>query len=254
MTMTLHDGFTLTDLVSYDEKHNQDNKGDEDSGSDENLSWNCGVEGESSNPGSVSLRERQKRNLISTLLFSQGVPMILAGDELGHTQRGNNNAYCQDNALSWIDWSKLETNRAFLEFLRRLIKLRSDHGVFRRTRFFHGQPIDGGGVKDIHWLREDGREMTGEDWQPSQRRTLGIRYASPETDALSNADPDAHRTFLLLLNGGQEDVPFRLPSSWPNAVWQVLLDTAEDGATARHQPETIFTLKAHSLVLFSGQS
>ena len=171
--ITAHDGFTLRDLVSYNEKHNKANKEDNRDGSDSNWSWNCGVEGPTDDPKIAELRARQMRNLLATLLFSQGVPMLVAGDEFGRTQGGNNNAYCQDNELSWLDWESIdEEGQALLAFTRKVITLRRDHIVFHRDRFFHGQVIPGTDVKDVTWFRPDGAEMSEEDWQVDETKTL----------------------------------------------------------------------------------
>src|ERR1051326_1487620 len=163
--ITAHDGFTLQDLVSYNEKHNEANGEDNRDGHDPNFSWNGGVEGPSDGPAIVSLRDQQKRNLLATLLLSLGVPMLLAGDERGHSQQGNNNAYCQDNDISWLDWEHWDdADRALQDFARRLIALRRPNPAFRRQRFFTGAPLNGNGQKDIAWLSPTGREMTPEDW------------------------------------------------------------------------------------------
>src|SRR5262249_36547418 len=170
-----HDGFTLHDLVSYNHKHNQANGEENRDGADDNNSWNCGAEGPTDDPGIVALRERQKRNLLATLFFSQGVPMLCGGDEIGRTQQGNNNAYCQDNEISWYDGALDEPRRALLAFTRRLIELRQRHPNLRRRKFFQGRPIRGSDVKDITWLSPDGTEMTEEDWAAGWQRCFGMR-------------------------------------------------------------------------------
>ncbi len=172
--VTAHDGFTLQDLVSYNQKHNEANGEDNRDGTDNNRSWNCGVEGPTDDPDVKALRSQQKRNLLATLLLSQGVPMLLAGDAIGHTQQGNNNAYCQDNEISWINWDEASADLELLAFARRVIALRKDHPVFRRRNFFQGRAIKGVGVKDILWLMPDGREMTDEEWGQEFARSLGV--------------------------------------------------------------------------------
>ena len=170
--VTAHDGFTLRDLVSYNQKHNEANGEDNRDGADDNRSWNGGVEGETDDAEVVALRARQQRNLLSTLLLSQGVPMLLMGDEVGRTQRGNNNAYCQDDELSWLHWDAIDLD--LLEFTASLIWLRRDHPVFRRRRWFLGKPIFGEGVSDIAWFRPDGEPMSSEDWQRARVKALGV--------------------------------------------------------------------------------
>lgn len=222
-----HDGFTLHDLVSYNQKHNEANGEDNRDGSDDNLNWNCGVEGPTDNPAIVELRERQKRNMLTTLLLSQGVPMICGGDEMGRTQRGNNNAYCQDNELSWFDWKLDRSAQAFRAFTQQLIALRQAHPVFRRRRFFHGRHIRGAEVKDLSWFRPDGKEMTDEDWNKGYVRCLGLRLSG---DALEETDSKGRSllddTFLLLLNAHHEPLPFTLPAHKRGVRWQPVLDTA----------------------------
>ena len=180
--ITAHDGFTLHDLVSYNQKHNDANAEGNRDGENHNRSWNCGVEGETDDPAVRELRERQKRNFLVSLLLSQGVPMFLAGDEIGRTQHGNNNAYCQDNEVSWIDWGLRDEHLALLGFMRRLMEFRAGHPVFRRRKWFHGRDIHGSRVSDIAWFHTDGREMTDEEWHHGHR-SIGI--------FLNGQDPDA---------------------------------------------------------------
>ncbi|MEO7127666.1 MAG: hypothetical protein ABI040_02185 [Rhodoferax sp.] len=172
--VTAHDGFTLQDLVSYNEKHNEANGEENRDGQNDNLSWNCGVEGPSDDPAITKLRERQKRNMLATLLLSQGVPMLLAGDERSHTQQGNNNAYCQDNVLSWLDWTSTAEREALTAFVRRVIELRRTHPSFRRRNFFQGKPIGDAAAKDVCWLKPDDTEMTPQDWGDDHARCLGM--------------------------------------------------------------------------------
>jgi glycogen operon protein len=224
--ITAHDGFTLHDLVSYDKKHNESNGENNRDGTDNNLSWNGGMEGETSNAKIVALRARQKRNLLATLLLSQGVPMLLAGDEMGRSQRGNNNAYCQDNPISWVNWKLSATDRELLDFVARLIHLRREHPVFRRRNFFQGRPIRGSGIKDIHWIKYDGSDMSDEEWSQDFARSLGV-YLSGE--ALGEVDRHGRSirddNFILLFNAHHERIDFVLPILCVGCAWQVELDT-----------------------------
>jgi isoamylase len=235
--VTAHDGFTLNDLVSYDRKHNEANGEDNRDGHDHNLSWNHGVEGPTDDPAIVDLRARQKRNFLATLLLSQGVPMLLGGDEVGRTQRGNNNAYCQDNEISWYDWNLGRQRRSLLDFTRQVIALRRAHPVFRRRQFFFGRRILGSEVKDVTLLRPDGREMSEADWSNSQARCLGLRLAGdaiPETDA--RGEPVRDDTFVVLLNAHHEPVEFVLPAHHRGVRWERVLDTAEPDGHRRVRP------------------
>ncbi len=173
--VTAHDGFTLHDLVSYNSKHNEANGEDHRDGINEDLSWNCGAEGPTDDAGIVELREQQKRNFLATLFLSQGVPMLLAGDGMGRTQQGNNNAYCQDNEVSWFDWDLDERHRALLGFARRLVRCFLAHPTLRRHKWFQGRALRGAAAKDIVWLRSDGQERTDADWSADWARTLGLR-------------------------------------------------------------------------------
>jgi isoamylase len=226
-----HDGFTLHDLVSYSHKHNEANLEDNRDGHDNNLSWNCGVEGPTDDPAIRALRARQKRNLLATLFFSQGVPMLLAGDEIGRTQRGNNNAYCQDNEISWLDWDLDDEQRSLAEFVRCAIALRRAHPVFRRRDFFQGRPLRGREVKDIVWLKPDGAEMSDEEWDQHFARCLGVYLAG---DGLRETDRRGRRVldhnFLLLFNAHHEAIRFVLPDF--GGSWRPVLDTAFDGGLA----------------------
>ena len=225
--VTAHDGFALHDLVSYNLKHNEANGEDNRDGTDDNLSWNCGVEGPTTKPSIVALREKQKRNMLATLLLSQGVPMLCGGDELGRTQQGNNNAYCQDTEISWVDWKLSKPQQTLLAFTRSLIALRQKHPVFRRRRFFQGRRIRGAEVKDLSWLRPDGKEMTDEDWAKGYVRCIGVRLAG---DAIQEKDPQGKplldETFIMLLNAHHEPRPFILPAHKRGVRWQPVFDTA----------------------------
>ncbi|MFP4095462.1 MAG: glycogen debranching protein GlgX [Cyclobacteriaceae bacterium] len=224
--ITAHDGFTLHDLVSYNEKHNEENKEDNRDGESHNLSWNCGVEGPTDDPKIIELRERQKRNFLSTLIFSQGIPMLSMGDEYGRTQYGNNNVYCQDNEISWFDWEWDERQTALCEFTRSLIAIRRDSPVMRRRRFFQGRKVHGTNVRDIRWLRTDGQDMTDEEWNSSYVRCLGMLLNG---EAMEEYNEKGERIrdeiYLLLVNSYWEELPFTFPKTLRNAKWEVLADT-----------------------------
>jgi isoamylase len=227
--ITAHDGFTLNDLVSYNEKHNEANGEDNRDGSDNNLSWNCGVEGPTDDPEILQLRERQKRNLLATLLLSQGVPMITAGDEVGRTQLGNNNTYCQDNELNWHDWYWDDPKWRLLNFVKKLIRLRKAHPIFRRRDFFKGVPVGGAGRKDVAWLKPDGHEMTVEEWEKEFARSLGMWLNGeylPETDERGRPLRDA--SFLVLFNAHHDVIDFKLPDLGPGAHWHAEIDTVHE--------------------------
>jgi isoamylase len=249
--VTAHDGFTLLDLVSFNDKHNEANGEDNLDGTTENLSWNCGAEGSTDDAAIVALRERQIRNFLVTLLLSQGVPMLLGGDELGRSQQGNNNAYCQDNELSWVNWALSRTAKAQLEFTRKLIRLRLGHPVFHRRRFFQGRRIEGSEVKDVSWFRPGGKEMAAEEWTNGFTRSLGLRLAG---DAIEEVDesgrPIRDDTFLLLFNAHHEPVDFVLPAHRPRVRWDLVLDT-RDWATASRafRVGDAYPLEARSLAL-----
>jgi len=228
--VTAHDGFTLQDLVSYDHKHNEANGEDGRDGTDDNRSWNCGHEGPTDDPAVLALRARQKRNFLATLLLSQGVPMLLAGDEMGRTQRGNNNAYCQDNEISWVNWAvDDEGDLALVDYVRALIRLRAGHPVFRRRRFFRGQAIRGGRQRlgDIAWFTPLGQEMTGEDWDAGFAKSLTVflnGHAITEPDRRGQRISDD--SFLLLFNASEHDLVFALPPRRYGQRWTTVLDTA----------------------------
>ena len=227
--ITCHDGFTLHDLVSYNHKHNEANGEDNRDGEDHNLSWNCGEEGPTDNGHIQALRARQKRNLLATLFLSQGIPMLAAGDERGRSQQGNNNAYCQDNALSWLDWSLDEERQGLLNFVCRLIRLRRKHPALRRRQFFRGHHVNGGRTKDLTWLRPDGEEMTEVDWHQPFGRVLGMFVAG---DAFEEYDERGRRIqdsdLILLFNAHHAAVEFRLPAEPARTRWAVLIDTHYD--------------------------
>ncbi|PSK97992.1 glycogen operon protein [Murinocardiopsis flavida] len=269
--VTAHDGFTLTDLVSYNGKHNDANGEDGHDGSDDNRSWNCGVEGPTDDPAVLALRTRQRRNILATLMLSQGVPMLLHGDEMGRTQNGNNNVYCQDNELSWVDWSLAEDNADLVAFTRAIIALRHEHPIFRRTRFFAGGPIRSGDeLRDIAWFTPDGSEMTRENWEDAFGRAIVVFLNG---DGITDLDTRGERisddSFLLCFNAHDGDVVVTTPGTDYGEQWSVAVDTATgevypgNGAAAHGAPgagdtpagprtvkadETI-TLAARSLLL-----
>ena len=254
--VTCHDGFTLQDLVSYDHKHNEANQEDNRDGHNDNLSWNCGVEGPTDDEGIKSLRQQQKRNFLATLFFSQGIPMLLAGDEMGHTQGGNNNSYCQDNELSWIDWDLSEHDRELLTFVQRVVALRKTHPIFRRKRYFQGRSIRG--LKEIIWLAPEGKEMTDEEWHHTSARSLGVLLVGSALDEHDERHrPIRDDNMLLLLNAHHEAIPFRLPKDPIFSHWLVLLDTADDGSS-ESEPQyfvggaSSYPLAPRSLALFKA--
>jgi glycogen operon protein len=262
--VTAHDGFTLHDLVSYNEKHNAGNGEDNQDGANDNNSWNHGAEGPTDNPDILALREREKRNFFATLLLSQGVPMLLGGDEIGRTQRGNNNAYCQDNELTWYDWDLDEAREKLLQFTQRLIALRKEHPNLRRRKFFQDRSVNPAGLKDIEvegeiihdlaWLRPDGGEMTEDEWKAGWVRCLGLMLSGKMLD---HVDPLGNRlkddTFLMMLNPHWEPIRFYLPECQGKTSWRLVLDTRTPG-----EPEDVvcpsgefYELIPRSFALFS---
>ncbi len=230
--VTCHDGFTMADLVSYNGKHNEANKDDNTDGTDDNRSWNCGAEGPTSDPAINGLRARQVRNFLVTLFCSQGVPMLLAGDELGRTQLGNNNAYCQDNEISFVDWEAAGQHADLLEFTCALIAMRREHPVFRRRRFFSGELADASGaeLRDISWLTAAGTDMTLDDWRSGYARSLAVLLnGGAITEPGSRGEAITDQSFLLLFNAGDEPVAFTLPGADLASGWQPVADTAEAG-------------------------
>jgi glycogen operon protein len=226
--ITAHDGFTLADLVSYNEKHNEANGEENRDGESHNRSWNSGVEGPTEDTEIATLRRRRIRNFLATLLLSQGVPMLTAGDEYGRSQRGNNNAYCQDNELSWLSWAEEDRVPHLEEFTRRLIELRRKHPIFRRTKFFHGRKLRVSGAKDLLWLSDSGHEMTNAEWSSPHVRALGVvlvGFASEVRD--SRGRPIQDDTFMLLFNAHHDPVPFVLGGQ-EGVRWELFLDTAEE--------------------------
>jgi glycogen operon protein len=237
--VTAHDGFTLSDLVSYNEKHNEANGEDNRDGESHNRSWNCGVEGPTDDPEILALRARQRRNLMATLLLSQGVPMISHGDELGRTQRGNNNAYCQDNSLTWVDWEGIDER--MLEFTRRLIEFRRAHRVFHRRHFYTGRPVRrqaGAPIPDLEWFTFDGRQMTDDDWETDFGRSVALFLNG---DGINERGSRGERytddSFLVFFNASEIGLDFVVPGQDYGDKWQVLIDTAEPVPAA--EPEVV---------------
>ena len=249
--VTCHDGFTLQDMVSYNHKHNEANGEDNRDGTNDNMSWNCGVEGPTDDPDVQKLRARQNRNYMTTLLVSQGVPMLSGGDELGHTQLGNNNAYCQDNEISWLNWKLTDEQQGFLEWVRKLVRFRMEQPVLRRRRFFQGRTLRGSDVKDVTWFTPGGHEMTDKDWSDSFVRTLGMRLAG---NAIQETDEHGERvigdTILVLFNGKEEPVSFMLPPPNDDQVWSVVFDTARPTNDLSDVPHSrIYPLDGRSVVV-----
>jgi isoamylase len=248
--VTSHDGFTLADLVSYNEKHNEANGEDNRDGDNNNRSWNCGVEGPSDDPAIRAVRERQKRNFLATLLLSQGVPMILSGDELGRSQRGNNNAYCQDNPISWIDWTSADAK--LIDFVRRLIRLRREHPILRRRGWFTGNPVKGGRLKDLEWFRPDGAEMTVGDWGVGYAKTLGAFInGSTMTERGRSGTRIVDDSFFLTFNSYSQPMEFKLPPKKWGRKWTIVLDTADAEANRERQylSEERVHLAGHAMVV-----
>jgi len=256
--VTAHDGFTLRDLVSYNEKHNEANGEDNRDGESHNRSSNFGVEGPTDDPAILALRSRQQRNFIATLLLSQGVPMLLHGDELGRTQQGNNNGYAQDSPLTWIDWDAVDV--PLVEFTAALARLRKEHPTFRRSRFFDGHPVkmeEGAPVPDIVWLRPDGSVMQPEDWGTGFGRAIGVFLNGDgirERDRRGEQISDRH--FIVLFNAGDEEESVQIPAPLFSPKWDALVDTAgrlantepiEPGATIALEAKSLIVLGEHEL-------
>ncbi|HEU4561023.1 MAG TPA: glycogen debranching protein GlgX [Longimicrobium sp.] len=256
--VTAHDGFTLHDLVSYNDKHNEENGEGNRDGHGHNLSINFGVEGETDDAGVIEQREKQKRNFLATLLLSQGVPMLCGGDEIGRTQRGNNNAYCQDNEISWLDWELDGRRQDLLEFTRRVATLRREHPIFRRRKFFAGRKIRGSELEDIKWLRPDAQEMDDDDWGTHFVRSFSMLLGG---NALMEWDEQGQHvtddTFVLLFNAAADPVEFTLPGSPRPTRWQTVLDTsrpAAEQAADEHDAGAKLTLPGRSMVVLRTPS
>jgi isoamylase len=246
-----HDGFTLRDVVSYATKHNEPNSEDNRDGDHHEVSWNHGVEGHTDDEAIIRLRYRQQRNLLATLLLAQGVPMLQAGDEFGRTQRGNSNAYCQDNEVSWVDWRLARSNSALLEFVRQLLRIRLHNAVFRRQSFLEGVRREAGRFKDVAWLKVDGTEFSEPDWRVPDRHAFAMLLDStglPHTQL----DPEVGDSFLVLFNASAEPVEFTLPAPITSQVWEVALDTSQDALTvptAGYRQGHAYLLDRNSLAL-----
>lgn len=253
--VTAHDGFTLNDLVSYNEKHNMANGEDNRDGESHNRSWNCGVEGPTDDERIISLRARQRRNFLTTLLLSQGTPMISHGDEMGRGQKGNNNVYCQDNRLAWVDWNQTRTNSELVEYTQFLTELRAEHPVFRRRRFLRGGPLGAEtDDRDIAWLTYEGRVMTTDDWNFDFGKSLMVWLNG---DAITEPDRRGHRieddSFLLCFNAHHEDIMFQIPGTEYAHSWEVIIDTTEITGRPTHErivePEGELRVPARSTIV-----
>jgi isoamylase len=224
--ITAHDGFTLCDLVSYNEKHNEANGDDNKDGSDNNDSWNMGAEGPTDDENVNHLRERQMRNLLATLLLSQGVPMIAGGDEIARSQRGNNNCYCQDNELTWHDWNLDEPRKRLLEFTSRLIELRKEHPNLHRRKFFQDRKIRGSVVRDIAWMGTDGNELSDDNWDKEWNRSLALMLNGRTMDVMDeDGDMVLDDSFLILVNASDQGVEYTLPAAPDKTPWRQVMDT-----------------------------
>jgi glycogen debranching enzyme GlgX/malto-oligosyltrehalose synthase len=247
-----HDGFTLRDQVSYNEKHNEANKEENRDGTNDNYSWNCGVEGPTHSSEVIALRDQQERNFLATLFISQGVPMLCGGDEIGRTQMGNNNAYCHDDEISWFNWNPTERDMRLLEFTRRMIRLRREQPVLRRRKFFQGRRVPGSNAKDVSWVRPDGREMARPDWNQFYARVLGMQLEGRGVGFVDEEGmPAESDTLLILMNAGSDAIPFRLPVA-SGGQWEVWADTARsegNGGDQLFRGGSSYNLAARSLVL-----
>ena len=250
--ITCHDGFSLHDLVSYNEKHNEANGEQNRDGANDNNSWNCGAEGKTEDRAILDLRERQKRNLLATLLLSQGVPMLLAGDEVGHTQQGNNNTYCQDSELSWVNWEPTAASRSLEEFTRRLIEIRKTQPALMRRRFFHGAPVFGRGVKDIYWFDHKFEEMTDEAWGAGFSKALGVALLGSHGECDNRGQPILGDNLLLLLNAHWEPLEFQFPKLIGVVPgFERLFDTSQpDAPSAPVSLNSPYILQGRSTALF----
>jgi isoamylase len=250
--VTCHDGFTLTDLVSYEQKHNEANGEDNRDGPSENFSRNWGVEGPTESVRIERLRDRMKRNFLTTLMFAQGVRMLLGGDELGRTQRGNNNAYCQDNEISWLNWDLDENGEALCEFVRQLIAVVKANPILRRRDFFTGRTVNGGRQPDVMWIRADGTEMTDADWSQAENRSIGMLLLGQAADELDNRGRRARSdTLLLLLNAGTRSRSYALPKLDVPGRWEEVVNTARPGAPRRTITAPAVNLTAHTSLLLA---
>ena len=248
--VTAHDGFTLKDTVSYNEKHNDANGEENRDGTSDNRSWNCGAEGPTDDPGINALRERQIRNLLATLLLSQGTPMIVAGDEFARTQLGNNNAYCQDNEISWVDWSLRDKNEALVRFVGKLAKMRHKYPILRRNLFLNGQYIEDLGVRDVTWTNQNGDQMSEEDWHNPDLRCFGMLLdGRAQTSGIRQQGKEV--TILIVVNGSHETVEFKLPECADVSEWRLLVDTNAGEVTGRplFKPGSAYSITDRSLLV-----
>jgi glycogen operon protein len=248
--VTAHDGFTLNDLVSYEQKHNEANGEDNKDGANDNHSRNWGVEGPTDDPGINAIRQRSMRNMLATLVFSQGVPMISHGDEIGRSQRGNNNAYAQDNELSWMNWELNDQQKKLLAYTQRIIAIRQSNPVLRRRQFFRGQSVSSAGHKDLTWIRHDGQEMSQDQWNDPRNHSLGMLIHGNATDETDDRGrPIKGDTMLLLVNAGDQPSTFKLPVVEGEGMWLEVVDTAKEearelgGAEARLEPYSVQLLR-----------
>jgi isoamylase len=250
--VTAHDGFTLNDLVCYNDKHNEDNGEENQDGESHNRSWNCGVEGPTDEAQVIALRNRQKRNLLTTLFLSQGVPMLLAGDEVSRTQHGNNNAYCQDNELSWLDWQ--HTDEQLLNFTRKLAQVYKLHNVFSRRDWFKGQPIKGNGLTDIAWFSPEGKKMKEENWQAGFAKSLAVYLDGYGIHSKNyDGEPIIDDSFYLIFNAHSEPVEYKLPPRRYGENWVKILDTAidfvDEAGIEKFRFSSMVRAEGHSVVL-----
>jgi glycogen operon protein len=246
--ITAHDGFTLLDLVSYNDKHNDANGEENRDGESNNRSWNCGAEGSTSDEGILLLRKKQQRNYLTTLFLSQGVPMLVAGDEIGKTQNGNNNAYCQDNELSWLDWENADME--LLEFSKQLIHLTRSHPVFCRRGWFRGQKIHGAGAEDIAWFRPDGSQMNDDDWNNGFAKSMAVFLNG---NGLHHPDENGERitgdSFFIMFNASDEYLDFRLPGQEYGTKWLSEINTADVSVALECKPEQMQQIAAKSILV-----
>jgi isoamylase len=251
--ITAHDGFTMNDLVSYNEKQNKANGEKNKDGENNNISWNCGVEGPTDDPAINVIRQKQKRNFLATLLFSQGVPMLSHGDEYGRTQQGNNNAYCQDNDLTWMHWDWNKDEQELFDFVCELIKIRQEQPLMNKRRYFKGRKIHGKGIKDIRWLNTDGTDMTEDEWDTHFLRCMGMLLNGEmmtETDEFGM--PIKADILLLIVNSFWEEIPFTLPHEDVNWEWEVMVDTSKSNNKKNKNVNRVYALEGRSLVLLKN--
>jgi glycogen operon protein len=248
--VTAHDGFTLQDLVSYNEKHNEANGEDNNDGESHNRSNNYGVEGPTDDPLVNELRKRQKRNFLATLLLSQGVPMLLSGDEIGRTQQGNNNSYCQDNEISWVNWASAD--KELLEFTKKLIQLRHDHSIFSRKSWFRGEPVKANGIEDIAWFLPDGNQMSEENWHDGNARAIAVFLNGQGLHAVnSEGEKVIDDNFYIIFNAAENPVEYKLPGAQYAKQWSLVIDTAqsEQGESKSFKADEVLKIDGRSVIL-----